>query len=81
MWLIEDRRPAYGPHQPIGHDDPLELGNPSAFGPELEGLDVDERFLDGNHQELSSDDLGTPLVPEGDLAGDEDGWQLSLCLT
>ena len=40
------------------------------FGPQVERLDVKERVVDGDNQEVASDDPGPGLVPERELLRD-----------
>ena len=48
----------------------LELRNPATRRAKIQRLDVDQRFLDREHQQLATDYLGAALVPERDLARD-----------
>src|SRR2546428_13774119 len=43
----------------------------SLLGRDVERLDIDEGALNGDDQEIPPDHLGAPLVPEGELLGDE----------
>src|SRR5688572_26774243 len=50
----------------VRDDDALQFRNLSGRRPEVERADVEERFLDGNHQQRSLNDLRALLVPERD---------------
>ena len=41
------------------------------FGGDVEWLHIHEGALDGDDEEVPPDHLGAPLVPEGELLGDE----------
>jgi hypothetical protein len=49
---------------PVGDDHPLQLRQPPALCRQVEGLDVEERLLDGDGEEAAPDHLGAGLAPQ-----------------
>jgi len=47
----------------IRHNHPFQFRDLAAFGPQINRLDINERFLNRYYQQVAPDDFRTPLIP------------------
>ena len=53
------------------HDHPGQLGDGALLGLQVERLEVHDRVLDGDHQQVAADHLAAGLVPQRELRRDQ----------